>query len=89
MTEVENTATRSEAESVVPVCRSSAETAESQSDMDPSEDVCTPVVFSQPLLLEDPLILNSPRVTIPKKNNTLNHNCPQPSKVPSVSKNLF
>lgn len=82
MIEVETTAT-SEAESVHPSCQSSAETAESQSDVDPSEDVCTPV------LLEDPLILNSPRVTIPKKKSTLEHNCPQPPNVPSVSKNPF
>lgn len=87
--EVENTATTSDAESVVAVCQSGAEPAESQSAVDLSEDVCPPAVFPQPVLLEDPLILNSPRVTIPKKNNTLKHNCPQSSKVPSVSKKSF
>lgn len=89
MTEVKNTATTSDAESVFPVCPSIAQTAESPSATDPAIDVPAPVVFSQPVLLSDPLILNSPRVTIPKKKTTLKHNCPQPSKVPSVSKNKF
>lgn len=89
MTEVESTAATSDAETVDPVCQSGTETAERQSSLDPVEDVRTPVVFSQPVLLEDPLILNSPRFTIPNKNSTLKHNSPQPSKVPSVSKNEF
>lgn len=85
-----DTATMSDGESTVLVCQSSADTAESQSTMGPSEDVPIPAVPSQPVLIEDPLILNSPRISIPKKNKTtFKPSCPQPSKIPPVSKTLF
>lgn len=73
--------TISDAESVVPVSRCSAETAESPMDL--SEDASIPAVPPQPLLFEDPLILNSPRICIPKKDKTML----MPSTFPSVSKN--
>lgn len=77
----------SDGESAVPGCQSIADTAESQSVMDPSEDVRVLAVSSQPVLIEDPLILNSPRISIPKKSETtLKPNCPQLSKISPVSK---
>lgn len=73
------------AESVVPVSQSREESADNESDMDPAEAVWIPTAPSQPVLLEDPLILNSPRISIPKKHN----NCPQRSNFPSVSRDSF
>lgn len=85
MSETVDTATMSDGESTVPGCQSIADTAESQSAMDPSEDVRVPAVSSQPVLIEDPLILNSPRISIPK----LKPNCPQLSKISPVSKTVW
>ncbi|XP_056915143.1 mis18-binding protein 1 [Takifugu flavidus] len=82
VSETVDTATMSDGESTGPGCQSIADTAESQSAMDPSEDVRVPAVSSQPVLIEDPLILNSPRVSIPKKSEpTLQPDCPQLSKI--------
>lgn len=78
------------AEAVVPVCGASVEAAESQSATDSSEDGGPALVLTQPVLFEDPLILHSPRVTIPKNNTkALKYGWPQPSKVSSVSENSF
>lgn len=88
--ETADTDTVSDGESTVLVCQSSADTAESQSTMGPSEAVPIPAEPSQPVLIEDPLIINSPRISIPKKNKTtFKPSCPQPSKIPPVSKALF
>ncbi|CAJ1073569.1 mis18-binding protein 1 isoform X1 [Xyrichtys novacula] len=52
----------------VPADQSREMSAESHSDTDPSEDVQIPAGPSQPILLEDPVILKTPRISIPKKN---------------------
>lgn len=84
------TATMSDGESTVPGSQSIADTAESQPTMDPSGDVRVPAGSSQPVLIEDPVILNSPRISIPKKcEPTLNPNCPQLSKISPVSKTVW
>lgn len=79
----------SAAESVAPGSQSTVESADSQSDTDPSKDVLIPAVPSQPVLLEDPLILNSPQVSIPKKYEALYKpkNWPLPTDFPCVSRN--
>lgn len=63
----------------------------SQSDTDPPEDVLIPAVPPQPVLLEDPLILNSPRFYMPKKSEAVlkRNNWPQPTEFPDVGKNSF
>ncbi|XP_041810075.1 mis18-binding protein 1 isoform X2 [Chelmon rostratus] len=58
-------------ESVASVNRSRADLADNQSATDSSEDVLIPAVPSHPVLLEDPLILNSPRISIPQKNEAV------------------
>ncbi|XP_040915887.1 mis18-binding protein 1 isoform X2 [Toxotes jaculatrix] len=85
VTELEDLAFRSVSESVVPVDQSIVESADSQSD--PSEDVAIPAARSQPVLLEDPLVLNSPRISIPKKHQAVfKHNkWPQLTKFPNES----
>ncbi|XP_062296862.1 mis18-binding protein 1 [Scomber scombrus] len=57
-------------ESVRMVNRPRLESADSQSDTDPSDNP-PPAAPSQPVLFEDPLVLNSPRITIPKKNKAV------------------
>ncbi|XP_033968096.1 mis18-binding protein 1 isoform X2 [Pseudochaenichthys georgianus] len=47
---------------------------DSQSETDPSENVANPVLSPQPFLHEDPLVLNSPRVSIPKKEAVFKRN---------------
>ncbi|KAK5886313.1 hypothetical protein CesoFtcFv8_017359 [Champsocephalus esox] len=47
---------------------------DSQSETDPSENVDNPVLSPQPFLHEDPLVLNSPRVSIPKKEAVFKRN---------------
>lgn len=76
-------------EGLVPVKRSRVETANSQSH--PSEDVVVAGVQSQPVLLEDPLVLNSPRISIPKKHQAVfkRNKLPLCEKLPSVSRNLL
>ncbi|XP_040054960.2 mis18-binding protein 1 isoform X2 [Gasterosteus aculeatus] len=64
--EAEDRALRRAPESVAPVVRSRAESAGSASDTDPSEEG-----LSQPLLLEDPLVLNTPQISIPKKQEAV------------------
>lgn len=91
MGETEDTAFRSVSENVVPVDRSRVESADSQSDTDPSEGSLIPTAPPQPLLLEDPLVLNTPRVSIPKKQEAAfkRNKWPQLAKFPSVSRNLL
>lgn len=90
VSETVDTATMSDGESIVPGSQSIADTAESQSAMDPSEDVQVKAVSSQPVLIEDPLILDSPRISIPKKSEpTLKPDCPQLSKISLVSKTVW
>lgn len=91
MGELEDVASTSVEESVVPDNQSRSELADSQSDTNPPEDIQIPAAPSQPVLLEDPLILTSPRVFIPKKYEAVfkRNNCPQPTKFPSVSRNSF
>lgn len=90
MSETVDTVTMSDGGSTVPGCQSVADTAESQSAMDPSEDVRVPAVSSQPVLIEDPVILNSPRISIPKKSEpTLKPNGPKLSEISPVSKTVW
>ncbi|TMS21304.1 Mis18-binding protein 1 [Larimichthys crocea] len=63
--------TPSVSQSVGPATQSGVDSADSQSYTDPSEDTLIPAVQAQPILLEDPLVLNSPRVSIPKKNDAV------------------
>ncbi|XP_075963616.1 mis18-binding protein 1 [Anarhichas minor] len=87
MGEMEDIAFRSVPESVAPVNRSRVESADSLSDADPSEDVLTPAVSPQPVSLEDPLVLNTPRISIPKKLDAVfkRNKWPQSIKFPSES----
>ncbi|XP_023141726.2 mis18-binding protein 1 isoform X2 [Amphiprion ocellaris] len=68
---MEGAAFRSAPASVVPSNRCKVDSPDSQSDADLSEDVINPTVPPQPVLLEDPLMLNSPQVSIPKKHETV------------------
>lgn len=58
----------------------------SPSDTDLSDDVRVPAVLSQRRLLEDPVILDSPQVSIPKKHRPVfqNKNWPQSMHFPCV-----
>lgn len=65
-------------ESDVPVSRRISESA----------DALTSAVSSKPVLLEDPLVLNSPKILIPKRQETV-FKCnkwPKQATFPSVSK---
>lgn len=88
MDEMRESAFESVPESVVSANRSRVESADSQSDTDPSEDVRIPGVPSQPVLLEDPLVLNTPRISIPKKHDAVfkRNKWPQRATFPSVSR---
>ncbi|XP_042356016.1 mis18-binding protein 1 isoform X2 [Plectropomus leopardus] len=85
--EMEDVDCRGAPESVVPVSRSRVESADSQSDTDPSEDVPSPAVSPQCVLFEDPLVLNTPRISIPKKQEAVfkPNRWPQRTKFPSES----
>ncbi|XP_041668245.1 mis18-binding protein 1 [Cheilinus undulatus] len=74
-------------DSMGPANQSPEKSADSQSDTDPSEDVLNPAEPLQPVLLEDPLVLNSPRITIPKKQATVfkRNKWPQTVKFPCES----
>ncbi|XP_029901075.1 mis18-binding protein 1 [Myripristis murdjan] len=50
-----------------PADQSRLEPADSQSDADPRGDIMLPALKPQPPLVEDPVVLDSPRITIPKK----------------------
>ncbi|KAM6912254.1 mis18-binding protein 1 [Xenentodon cancila] len=51
----------------VPAHQCRADSVDSRSETDLSEDTLTPTLLPQPVLLEDPLLLNSPKLSIPKK----------------------
>lgn len=74
-------------ESGTPASQPDVELADSQSDTDASEDARVPAVLSHRVLLEDPLILNSPQVSIPKKCGPVykTQNWPLPTDYPCVS----
>lgn len=78
-------------ESVASADPSRAGSAGYQSDTDPSEDALNPALPSQPRLFEDPLVLNTPRVSIPRNNEAAfkRNKWPQRTKFPSVSRNLY
>ncbi|XP_070698059.1 mis18-binding protein 1 [Pempheris klunzingeri] len=82
MDEMEDSAFRS-----APANYSRVLSSDSQSDTEPSEEVPTPTVPPQPVLLEDPLVLNTPRVSIPKKHEAVfkRNKWPQLTKFPSES----
>ncbi|XP_038585353.1 mis18-binding protein 1 isoform X4 [Micropterus salmoides] len=87
MREMEDSAFASAPESVAPVTRPTEESADSQSDTDPSEDALIPAEPSQAVLLEDPLVLNTPRISIPKKQEAVfkRNKWPNCAKFPSES----
>ncbi len=91
MDEMEDAAFTSVPESAGPVNQSGSDSADSQSDTIPSEDVPIPAAPSQPVLLQDPLVLNTPRISIPKKNESFfkQNKWSQRLKFPTVSRNLF
>ncbi|XP_034418916.1 mis18-binding protein 1 [Cyclopterus lumpus] len=74
-------------ERLAPVNRSRVESADSLSDTEPSEDVLSLVVSPQPVLFEDSLLLNTPRISIPKKQEAVfkRNKWPQSTKFPSES----
>ncbi|XP_069571001.1 mis18-binding protein 1 [Brachyistius frenatus] len=74
-------------ESVVSMNLDGGETPGSQSDTDPSEDARIPAVPPRPVLLQDPLVLNSPQISIPKKRETVfkRNNQPSQAKFPKES----
>ncbi|XP_008282233.1 mis18-binding protein 1 [Stegastes partitus] len=78
---------RSAPESVVPSHQYQVDSPDSQSDTDPSEDASNLAVAPQPVLLEDPLVLNSPHVSIPKKNEAVfkRNKWPKQANFPSES----
>lgn len=73
---------------VAPADGSQEESADTQSDTDPSEDEQILAEPSQPVLFEDPLVLNTPRIVIPKKLSAVfkRNKRPQVSKFPCVSR---
>lgn len=83
--------TDEEESSAGPVSQSDAELVDSQSDSDLLEDVRVPAMPSQRVLLEDPIILDSPQVSIPKKHRPVfqNQNWPESTHFPFVSFFLF
>ncbi|XP_062254056.1 mis18-binding protein 1 isoform X1 [Platichthys flesus] len=85
MDEIEDTAFSRVTESAVPDSCSSEESADSQSD--PTEDVPIPAARPQTVLLEDPLVLNSPKISIPKKNQAVfqSNKRPQGTQFPNES----
>ncbi|KAM9341284.1 mis18-binding protein 1 [Symphorus nematophorus] len=85
--DMEDVAFRSAPKSVLPVDGSRAESADSHSDTDPCEDVLIPAAPSQRVLLEDSLIFDTPRVSVPKKNEAVfkRNKWPQSTKFPSDS----
>ncbi|XP_068436409.1 mis18-binding protein 1 [Clinocottus analis] len=87
MGEMEDIAFRSVPERVAPVNRSRVESADSQSDTDPSADVLSLATSPQPVLFEDSLLLNTPQISIPKKKEAVfkRNKWPQSIKFPSES----
>ncbi|XP_059208539.1 mis18-binding protein 1 [Centropristis striata] len=75
--EVENRTFPNMSDSVVPV-----ESADSPSDTDPSADALSPAARPQPVLLEDPILLQTPSISIPKRQEAL---FKRPTKFPSES----
>lgn len=73
-------------ESDFPVSRRISESADCQSSA--SADALTSAASSKPVLLEDPLVLNSPKILIPKRQEAV-FKCkkwPKQATFPSVSK---
>lgn len=70
--------------------QSDGELVNSQSDTEPSDNFRVPAVPSHRVLLEDPLILDSPQVSIPKKRSQVfkNKNWPLSPQFPCVSLHL-
>jgi len=86
---MEDVAFRGVPERLAPVNRSRVESADGLSDTEPSEDVLA--VSPQPVLFEDPLLLNTPKISIPKKQEAVfkRNKWTQSTQFPSVSGNLF
>ncbi|XP_049453014.1 mis18-binding protein 1 isoform X1 [Epinephelus fuscoguttatus] len=85
--DMEDVAFRGVPDSAVPVIGSRVESADSQFNTDPSEDALNPAVSPQHVLLEDPLVLNTPRISIPKKQEP--NRWPQRTKFPSQESVIY
>ncbi|XP_056250082.1 mis18-binding protein 1 [Seriola aureovittata] len=85
MAEMEDVVFRSVSESVVPFNCSRVESTDTRSNH--SEDFLIPPAPPEPVLLEDPLVLNSPQISIPKKNQAVfkRKKWPQRTKFPNES----
>lgn len=81
--EREDSAFTNTPESEVPVNQRASESADSRSGLDPSGSAVSP----KSVLLEDPLVLNSPQISIPKKQEAVfkRNKWPKQAKFPSVS----
>ncbi|KAM9355765.1 mis18-binding protein 1 isoform 2-T2 [Pholidichthys leucotaenia] len=73
--------------SEAPTNQREVDPADSQLDTDSSESTLTPAVSSHLILLEDPLVLKSPQVSIPKKPQPVlkRNNWPNQTNFPSES----
>ncbi|KAF7662660.1 hypothetical protein LDENG_00231170 [Lucifuga dentata] len=87
--ETEDSISDSVAESATPVNQSRLEATDSQSDIDPSGDILIPAAPSQPVLHEDPLVLDSPYVSIPKKREAVFKNSRWPKHTMLPSENVI
>lgn len=86
ISETEESTLKSTPETTVPVNRDRVDSTDGQSNTDDS-NALIPHTPSQPILLEDPLVINSPHILIPKKDKSVfkrNH-WPQQKKFPVVS----
>ena len=82
--EMGDVALRRAPEMVNPIHQSRVDSVDSSPDTDRSEDA-----LNQPILLEDPLVLNSPQISIPKTRPAVFKRNPWPkqNKFPVVSRN--
>ncbi|XP_029317306.1 mis18-binding protein 1 isoform X2 [Cottoperca gobio] len=85
--EMEDISFKDVSESMVSFNLSRVASADSQSDTEPPECFQSPALSPQPVLHEDPVVLNTPRISIPKKQEAVfkRNNWPQRTKFPSES----
>uniref|UniRef100_A0A1A8UTG9 MIS18 binding protein 1 n=1 Tax=Nothobranchius furzeri TaxID=105023 RepID=A0A1A8UTG9_NOTFU len=68
MEEMEEDASADAPETTDPVNQDREDSAGSRSETGGAEDVWVPATLEQPILLEDPLVLNTPQISIPKRD---------------------
>ncbi|XP_072220904.1 mis18-binding protein 1 [Leuresthes tenuis] len=78
--EMGDVASRRAPEKVCPAHQSRADSVDSSSDTDRSEDARNLAAPPQPILLEDPLVLNSPQISIPKTRQAVFKRNPWPKQ---------